>query len=30
MLDRWTMPLTQPPLRWMAERLARSGVQLIR
>ncbi|SHJ90818.1 CDP-alcohol phosphatidyltransferase family protein [Halomonas caseinilytica] len=27
MLDRWTMPLTQPPLRWMAERLARSGVQ---
>ncbi|SEM50176.1 CDP-alcohol phosphatidyltransferase family protein [Halomonas caseinilytica] len=27
MLDRWTMPLTQTPLRWMAERLARSSVQ---
>ncbi|APX93966.1 hypothetical protein BWR19_14060 [Halomonas sp. 1513] len=27
MLDRWTMPLTQAPLGWMAAALARRGVQ---
>ncbi|WP_104202486.1 CDP-alcohol phosphatidyltransferase family protein [Billgrantia saliphila] len=27
MLDRWTMPMTQPPLRWLARRLDAWGVQ---
>ncbi|OBX35743.1 inner membrane protein YnjF [Halomonas elongata] len=27
MLDRWTMPLTQAPLKWMAKGLARLGVR---
>jgi phosphatidylglycerophosphate synthase len=27
MLDRWTMPLTQKPLRWLARGLARAGVR---
>lgn len=27
MLDRWTMPLTQKPLRWVARRLAHAGVK---
>ncbi|KAA0011251.1 CDP-alcohol phosphatidyltransferase family protein [Billgrantia pellis] len=27
MLDRWTMPLTQPPLRWLARRLDACGIR---
>lgn len=27
MLDRWTMPLTQKPLRWLAQGLARAGAR---
>ncbi|MFM9269912.1 CDP-alcohol phosphatidyltransferase family protein [Halomonas elongata] len=27
MLDRWTMPLTQAPLKWMAKGLARLGAR---
>jgi phosphatidylglycerophosphate synthase len=27
MLDRWTMPLSQPPLRWLAGRLHAAGVR---